>query len=389
MRKKESMTSRERVLKALNHEIPDRVPIDLGGFQTGIHQKAYAELLAHLGIEDEITILDPVQQLAKPCEEVLQRFKVDTRYLCAHGPDSFKGGIEQNMRDGKLWHDLKDEFGVIWSMPDEQKLFMDISHHPLANATINDIAEYPFPKGDDPTRFTGVREQALQMRNETPYAICTGIGGVVYEICWYMRGLEQWFVDMMTNPAFCEALLEQTLKFWLNFYSMFLAEIGDLVDVIMIGDDLTGQSGPLFSPKFYREIVQPRQKKLVQHIKSLTNAKIWYHTCGSCYEYIPDLIDNGIDILNPVQIGLVNMEPKELKKKFGKQLVFWGGGIDTQHVLPFAKPNEIRKHVQKNLEIFKQGGGYVFNNVHNIQYGVPADNIVELFDAAYEFGFYD
>ena len=389
MRKKESMTSRERVLKALNHEIPDRVPIDLGGFQTGIHQKAYAELLAHLGIEDEITILDPVQQLAKPCEEVLQRFKVDTRYLCAHGPDSFKGGIEQNMRDGKLWHDLKDEFGVIWSMPDEQKLFMDISHHPLANATINDIAEYPFPKGDDPTRFTGVREQALQMRNETPYAICTGIGGVVYEICWYMRGLEQWFVDMMTNPAFCEALLEQTLKFWLNFYSMFLAEIGDLVDVIMIGDDLTGQSGPLFSPKFYREIVQPRQKKLVQHIKSLTNAKIWYHTCGSCYEYIPDLIDNGIDILNPVQIGLVNMEPKELKKKFGKQLVFWGGGIDTQHVLPFANPGEIREHVKKNIDIFKPGGGYVFNNVHNIQYGVPADNIVELFDAAYEFGFYD
>ena len=117
MTKKETMTSRERVLKALNHQIPDRVPIDFGGFQTGIHKRAYAELLDFLGIKDEITILDPVQQLAKPCEEILERFRVDIRYVCAHGPDSFKGGIEQNTRNGKLWHDLKDEFGVVWSMP--------------------------------------------------------------------------------------------------------------------------------------------------------------------------------------------------------------------------------------------------------------------------------
>ena len=122
----ETMTSRQRVQKALNHEIPDRVPIDLGGFQTGIHRKAYAELIAHLGIEDEIAILDPVQQLAVPCEELLERIGVDIRYLCAHGPDSFQGAIEQNERDGKLWHDLTDEFGVVWSMPDDQQLYMDI-----------------------------------------------------------------------------------------------------------------------------------------------------------------------------------------------------------------------------------------------------------------------
>ncbi len=417
MAKKETMTSRERVLKALNHQIPDRVPIDFGGFQTGIHKRAYAELLDFLGIQpvrcyssghnprsflqsksggklshglkDQITILDPVQQLAKPCEEVLERFRVDIRYVCAHGPDSFKGGIEQNIRDGKLWQDLKDEFGIVWSMPNEQQLYMDISHHPLANATIEDIADYPFPKGDDPTRFTGLREEILQLRKETPYAISTGIGGVVYEICWYMRGLERWFLDMVENPAFCEALLDRILKFWLDYYTVFMAEIGDIIDIVMIGDDLAGQTGPLFSPDFYRKIVKPRQKKLVRHIKSLTSAKIWYHTCGSCWEYIPDLIDNGIDILNPVQIGLINMEPKKLKEKFGRKLVFWGGAIDAQHVLPFAKPNEIREHVRRNLEIFKSGGGYVFNNVHNIQVGVPVENIVALFDAGYDFGFYD
>jgi len=389
MANKETMTSRERVIKALNHQIPDRVPIDLGGFQTGIHKKAYTELLSHLSLTEEITILDPVQQLAKPSEEILKRLRVDIRYICAHGPDDFKGGIEQNTRDGKLWHDLKDEFGVVWSMPDDQGLYMDISHHPLASATIADIENYPFPDGSDASRFTGIRDQALKLRSDTPYAISTGIGGVVYEYCWYMRGLEQWFIDMIENPAFCEALLDRTLKFWLDYYTGFMAQLGDIVDVVMIGDDLAGQNGPLFSPDFYRQIVKPRQKKLVQHIKSLTNAKIWYHTCGSCFEYIPDLIDNGIDILNPVQIGLVNMEPAKLKDLFGSQVVFWGGGIDAQHILPFAKPAEVIEYVRRNIEIFKPGGGYVFNNVHNIQVGVPPENIVALFDAAYKFGFYD
>ncbi|MHC4620792.1 MAG: uroporphyrinogen decarboxylase family protein [Planctomycetota bacterium] len=386
---KETMTSRERVIKALNHEIPDRVPIDLGGFQTGIHKKAYAELLAYLGLKEEIMTLDPVQQLARPSEEILKHFRVDVRYVCAHGPESFKGGIEQNERGGRLWHDLKDEFGVVWSMPDDQQLYMDISHHPLAKATVEDVADYPFPDGSDTTRFADVRREALQIRSETPYAISTGIGGVVYEYCWYMRGLERWFLDIIENPRFCEALLDKMLTFWLDYYTGFMAEVGDIIDVVMIGDDLAGQHGPLFSPEFYRRIVKPRQKRLVQHIKSLTSAKIWYHTCGSCVEYIPDLIDNGIDILNPVQISAERMGPGELKKRFGDKIVLWGGAIDTQHVLPFAKPDEIREHVRKNIEIFKVGGGYVFNNVHNIQAGVPAENIVALFDAAHEYGFYN
>jgi len=382
------MTSRQRVLAALNHKEPDRVPIDLGGFQTGIHKKAYESLLKHLAMDDTITILDPVQQLAKPCEKLLEKFHVDVRYITAHGPDSFQGGIEKNRRDGRLWHDLKDEFGVVWSMPDDQQLYMDISHHPLANAITDDIADYPFPNGGDRTRFSGVREQALQWCKETPYALSTGIGGVVYEICWYMRGLERWFTDTIENPAFCEALLDKTLQFWLDYYTGFMAEVGDLVDVVMIGDDLAGQFGPLFSPNFYRKVVKPRQKNLVRHIKSLTKAKIWYHTCGNCIPLIPELIDNGVDILNPVQISAAEMDPRTLKKQFGRQLVFWGGGIDAQHVLPFATPAEVKQEVRKNLDQFKPGGGYIFNNVHNIQAGVPAENIVAMYDAAYEYGFY-
>jgi uroporphyrinogen decarboxylase len=386
--RRETLTSRQRMMKALNHEEPDRIPIDLGGNQTGIHKCCYQALLKHLGLEDELVIMDAVQGLARPCEEVLERFHVDTRYIAAKGSDSFKGGIEENSRNGRLWHDLKDEFGVVWSMPDDHQFYMDISHSPLANATTKDIADYPFPKGNDPSRFKGLRERAVLLKNETPYAVVSGIAGVVYETCWYMRGLDQWFTDTLLQPEFCEALLDQTLKYWLDWFQGFLGEVGDLVDVIMIGDDLAGQTGPLFRPDFYRRVVKPRQKQLVQYIRSRSKAKIWYHTCGACMCYLPDLIDNGIDIINPVQISAKNMSPPELKSQFGKQLVFWGGAIDAQHVLPSASPEVIREHVRRNLEIWKPGGGYVFNNVHNIQADVPPENVVALYEAAYEYGFY-
>jgi uroporphyrinogen decarboxylase len=372
----------------LNHQEPDRVPIDLGGFQTGIHKNAYKELIDYLGIREEIAMLDPVQQIVKPSETILQKLHVDVRYITAHGPDSFLGGIEKNVRNGRIWHDLKDEFGVVWSMPDDQQLYMDISHHPLANAGINDIASYPFPDGSDKSRFTGIRESTMKLRNETDFAISTGIGGVTYETCWYLRGLEQWYYDMLANPEFCEALIDQTFRFWYNYYIGFMEAVGDLVDIVMVGDDLAGQEGPLFSPVFYRAVVKPRQKKLMKHIRSLTKAKIWYHTCGSCMEYIPDLIEMEVDIINPVQISARNMDPVQLKKKFGNNIVFWGGGIDAQHILPFASSDQVRKEVQKSLEIFKPGGGYVFNNVHNIQSGVPVVNILAMYEAAYEFGFY-
>ena len=384
---KETMTPRDRVLAALNHQEPDRVPIDLGGNQTGIHKFAYRDLIEHLGVKDDLVIMDAVQQLARPSERVLERFHVDTRYVAAGAAADFDGAIVTSKRDGRTWHDLTDEFGVRWSMPDDQPLYMDITHHPLAEASIGDVADYPFPKGDDAGRFEGLRDRALEIKNQTPYAVVSGISGVVYEICWYMRGLEQWFMDMMTEPQFCEAVLDRTLKFWLDWFHVFLDEVGDVVDVIMIGDDLAGQQGPLFRPDFYRRVVKPRHKQLVQYIRSRTGAKIWYHTCGSCVEYIPDLMDNGIDVLNPVQISADGMAPADLKARFGDRLAFWGGSIDAQHVLPTAPPEEIRDHVRRNIQTWKPGGGYVFNNVHNIQAGVPPENVVALYDAAYEFGF--
>jgi len=382
------MTPRERLLTALDHREPDRVPIDLGGNQTGIHKFAYQKLIDLLGLDEEIAIMDPVQQLAMPSEAVLERLGVDTRYVWAGGAKSFKGGIVKNEREGRVWHDLTDEFGVTWSMPDDHPYYMDISHSPLAGMSLEQIRDYPFPQGDDPTRFEGLRDRVMQLKQETPYPVISGISGVVYEICWYMRGLENLFIDMIEQPAILEAIIDQTLEFWLDWFRLFLDEVGDVVDVIMIGDDLAGQNGPLFPPRIYRSIVKPRHKRLVQYIKSRTKAKIWYHTCGSLGEYIPDLLDNGIDILNPVQISARDMEPSKLKGTYGDRLVFWGGGIDSQHVLPGATPEEVREHVRVNMEAFKPGGGYVFNNVHNIQADIPPENVLALFDAALEFGGY-
>lgn len=381
-------TPRERVLAALDHRESDRVPIDLGGNQTGIHKAAYRRLIDHLGLDEDIVIMDLVQQLARPSEAVLERLRVDTRYVAAGGARSFTGGVVKRERGGRVWHDFTDEFGVTWSMPDDQPHYFDISHSPLADLSLEEIRAWPFPKGDDPTRFEGLRERALTLRRETPYAVVSGISGVVYEICWYMRGLENLFIDMMTQPEVLESLIDRTLEFWLDWFRLFLDEVADVVDVIMIGDDLAGQDGPLFAPRLYRRIVKPRQKRLVQYIRSRTKAKIWYHTCGSVVEYLPDLLDNGIDVLNPVQISARGMDPGHLKAEFGDRLVFWGGGIDAQHVLPRATPAEVRENVRRNIEAFKPGGGYVFNNVHNIQADVPPENVLAMFDAAYEFGKY-
>lgn len=388
MLKTPPLTPRQRLLTALNHRQPDRVPLDLGGNQTGIHRIAYQKLLDLLGLQEEIVVMDLVQQLAKPSETVLQRLRIDTRYVAAKGAASFKGGVVERQRDGRTWHDFTDEFGVTWSLPEDAPLYFDISRSPLAGLSLDEIKGYPFPKGDDPSRFEGLREHALEIQRETPYAVVSGISGVVYEVCWYLRGLENLFADMLEQPHVFEAIIDRTLQFWLDWFRLFLDEVGDVVDVIMIGDDLSGQNGPLFSPPIYRSIVKPRQKRLVQYIKSRTSAKIWYHSCGSVLEYFPDLIDNGIDIFNPVQVSAKGMEPAKLKAAYGDRLTFWGGGVDSQHVLPRGTPAEVTENVRRNVEAFKPGGGYVFNNVHNIQADVPPENILAMYDAAFEFGGY-
>ena len=269
MAHRETMTSRERVLTALNHETPDRVPIDLGGNQTGIHKFAYAQLLEHLGIRDEVAIMDAVQQLARPCEAVLERFHVDTRYIAARGPESFEGGIVQNTprRPAVARPDRR----VRRRLVDARR--SAVLHGHLPSSAGRRHARRPgglsVPQG---RRSRPVRRPARAgasgsaARRPTPWSAASA--------AWSTRsagtcaGWSSGSWTCSSNPEFCEALLDRTLEFWLDWFRAFLDEVGDLVDVIMIGDDLAGQTGPLFRPEFYRRIVKPRQKRLVQYIRA-------------------------------------------------------------------------------------------------------------------------
>ncbi len=381
------MNSRERLLTSLNHEEPDRVPLDLGGNQTGIHRCAYQKVLDFYGFQEDIVIMDIVQQLAAPSEKVLSLFDIDTRYI---RPGMFLPPAELQQVKPGFWG-VTDGFGVAWAMPGERPgegLYCDIVEHPLRDFKIEDIDAYDWPDGKDPAPFKGLREYAKELYETTDYALVSGITGVVFEICWYMRGLENLYIDMIERPALVEKLLDHTLKYWLDYLDTFLAEVGEYLQVICVGDDLAMQSGPLFSPRIYKDLVKPRQKALYTSIKEKTQAKLWYHSCGSVVELLPEIVDNGVQILNPVQIAAKDMNPATLKKQYGDVITFWGGGIDTQGVYSNGTPQQVRDQVRELMEAFKPGGGYVFNTVHNTQADVPAENIVALWEAAKEYGSY-
>jgi len=381
------MNSRERLLAAVNHQEPDRVPLDMGGNQTGIHREAYRKVLDFYGIEEEIQIMDVVQQLAAPSEKVLRLFSIDTRYV---RPGMFLPLPELKQVKPGRWG-FTDGFGVTWAMPGEKPgegLYCDIVDHPLAAIEYEDLDRYDWPDGGDAAPFKGLRDYARRLFEETNYALVSGITGVVFEICWYMRGFERFYMDMLEQPRYVEKLLDHTLQYWMDFHEAFLAEVGEYLQVVCVGDDLAMQSGPLFSPALYKKFVKPRQKALYQFIHKKTKAKVWYHSCGAVKTLLPEIIDNGADILNPVQIGAKDMDPEKLKKEYGDKVVFWGGGIDTQKTLPQGTPEEVRQQVCQLMDIFKPGGGYVFNTVHNIQADVPGRNIHALWEAAKEFAPY-
>ena len=384
------MTSRERVLKALNHEIPDRVPIDLGGNQTGIHKNAYRALIDHLGIRREdrdhgrrpaARPAERARPRAVPRGHALRRGRArpSPGRAASSRPSGTAGSGTTSPTSSASAGRCPTTRTSTWTSP-------SIRWPKRRSAT---SPTTPGRRATIPSRFAGLRERALRIRNETPYAVVSGISGVIYENGWYLRGLEQWFCDLLTAPEFCEAVLDQMLKYWLDWFRLFLDEAGDVVDVIMIGDDLAGQDGPLFSPEIYRRLVKPRQKRLVQYIRSRTRAKIWYHTCGACVAHIPDLIDNGIDILNPVQIGREEHGPARTEAPL-RRAISPSGAADANPSAscPAGPPPTSRRTSRRNLAALMPGGGYVFTGVHNIQGEVPPENIVALFDAAYAYGKY-
>lgn len=373
------MNARQRVCAALEHREPDRVPIDLGAGTTGIEVGAYEGLKRLLGIQEPTRTF--VRDHVELPESVLQRFGVDTRYVRVGAPRGYKLQMAPDNSYVDIW-------GTRWQKP-PSSLYFDMVGFPIAEPSLDALKAYRWPDPHDPGRTEGLRQRAQQLAEQTQYAVVldnTGFG--VFEQGWALRGIENFFTDLLAEPAFAEALINGVADYQIALYDRVLAEVGPYVQVVMVAEDLGSQSGPLVSPQVYRRMIKPAQKRVWQSIKQKTNAKLFLHSCGSVRTFIPDFIELGIDILNPVQVAAAGMDPKELKAEFGKDLTFWGGGCDTQKVLTFGTPDEVVAEVRRRIRELAPGGGFVFNQIHNIQPQVPAENILRMLETALEFGRY-
>ena len=373
------MTPRERVLTSLNHEEPDRVPLDLGGLSTTIETAPYSELKKYLGVKSETKLF--LRDHVEPPEEVMKRFGIDTRYLRMRPPKNFRVQIDPD-------NSYLDEWGTRWKKP-ESSLYYDPVDWPLKDATKEDLETYNWPDPYDPGRTEGLREEAKRLHEKTDYAIIADMPvlGIFESALVSLRGMERFMMDLILDKPFAKALLNKLADIHIEFYRNYLDAVGDYIDIIMVSDDLGGENAPLISPELYREMVKPAQKKLWQFIKDNTKARLFQHSCGNIYKLIPDLIEIGVDILNPIQVAAKDMDTKRLKEEFGDRLTFWGG-IDTQRVLPYGSPKDVETEVKKRIADMAPGGGYVLTAVHNIQAGVSPENICMMYDAARKYGKY-
>jgi len=378
------MTSRERVLRALNHQEADRVPIDLGGTSTStISLGALENLKSYLGFHSETKLMSPVFMTAYPGDDVIERFGIDFKMVTGNPPSGFK---LRSTPDGKV----KDEWGIVYQKDETaQTHFIVESEAPLRKVTSKlEIDRYPWPDPEDPARVKGLREKARSYR-EKGFAVVANTSLLVMTQTQWMRGLEQYLVDTVLDPTLLEYMMDKILDIMIEMARRLLAEVADFADVVVMGDDLSHQKGLTYSPEMYRKLLKPRHKRIVDFLKKhAPEAKILYHCCGAVEPLIGDLIDIGIDALNPVQVSAKGMgDTKRLKALYGEDLTFWGG-IDTQWVLPFGTPEEVRREVRKRIEDLAPGGGFVLAAVHNIRPEVRPENICTLFDAALEYGRY-
>lgn len=377
-----SMTHRERVLAALSHREPDRVPIDFSGSRcSSIHVEGYERLKRHLGIEAPNIISDRMMQPVLVDDRILERFDVDTRALIPGAPD--RGG---DVELDEITY--RDEWGVVRSKP-PGSYWYDLKGSPLAGEiTVQDILRHPWPDPDDPGRTRGLRDRALELRRKGDYALVLNLTIGVVHISQYLRGFQDWYMDMAADQRLIGALMDAIVEVTMAMARNLMAEVGDLVDIVFTGDDLGTQGGPQVSPEAYRRVIKPRHARFFRQAREMCpHARIALHTCGSVYLLLNDLVDIGVEVLNPIQVSARDMDPARLKAEFGDRLSFWGG-IDSQRVLPRGTPEDVRAEVERRLAQMGQGGGYMLAAVHNIQPDVRVENVIAMYDHAREVGSY-
>ncbi len=405
------MTSRERVLAAIEHREPDKVPVDMGATpSSGISAIAYGRLTDYLGLENSRTrIYDVVQELAQPEDEVLERFGIDTVDIGRTFNTEDSDWYDSTLSDGStaqypVWFRPKREGsalkayhadGTHIATKPEGATFFDQACFPYLDGypeTYEDLPKAmekvlwaamvhsPWDHADEDDFWEKLRERTQRLREETDYALVVVAGCNLFEWGTFLRRMDNFFMDVYSDQDNVERLLDALMEIHIATLEKVCAAVGDVADILRFGDDLGMDTGPFMAPEVYRKLFKPRHTELCDYVHKNSGMKTYLHSCGSIYKLIPDLIDAGYDVLNPVQTNAAEMDPETLKKEFGKEICFWGGGADTRTVLNNGSVEEVKRHVRERLEIFSPGGGFVFNTVHNIMPDVPPENIVAMFD---------
>lgn len=368
------MRPKERVLRAINHQPTDRVPMDLGGAACSMVDEAYFKVKDALGIIGDIS---PYRKGANVCyydERVLDNLGIDIRRVFARQKECFPKYYE----DGTF----SNEWGLLQK---DNGMFVETVKNPLAEAELQDLENYRWPKAAEVLDIKGMKEKARTLYEEDEYAIsvrmpCNGI----FEIACWLRGMENFMMDTILDPEFAHTLIDKILSVQMEMYSYILDEVGEYVDIVESGDDYGSQNGLLMSPEAYREYIFPARKKLNQMIKAKApQAKIYLHSCGAIFDIIEDIIDCGVDILNPIQTTAKGMDPAELKKQYGDRICFHGA-VDTQKAM-IGSLEDVDIEVKQKIDILGKGGGYILSSCNHIQADIPAENVIRMFETAAQY----
>jgi uroporphyrinogen decarboxylase len=405
------MTPRERVVSALNHKQPDRVPIDFSGHRSsGIHAIAYARLREHLGLPKRpVRVYDIIQQMAVVDEDILDLFGVDTielgrafaiedrwwrDWVLPDGTPCQVPSWATPERESNRWILRSPSGRVLAQMPDGA-LYFEQTYYPFvdgpedfkdlpgafAESMWTGIASPPGPITAGPEGSHVLIEGAKRLRASTDRAIIGLFGGNLLEVGQFLYRNDNFFLLLAGEPERADDFLDHVVEHHLRNLEDYLTKVGPYIDIIVFGDDLGMQTGPQISPAMYRKFFKPRHARMWKRAKELASVKIMLHCCGGVRELLPDLIDAGLDAINPVQITCSGMEASGLKRDFGDRLTFWGGGCDTREILTRGTPDQVRTHVQQQIRTMHQGGGFVFQQVHNILADVSPANVVAMFEA--------
>ena len=398
-------TPRDRVIKTINHIPPDRIPVDFAASRvTGIHGMTYNALTAFLGMKSEgARIYDVPQMLAVAEQTMIRYFNSDVVQLHRLVPapaigfriDRFRKGTLPDGTGAYFPYDyqpqidagenlvVSDNRGVpIYTMPKDGFYFSRV-HNRLGHAQslkdIDDFDLHEFVPGE--TQW--LRNESSRLR-DTGLAVLGQFGGNFFERGNRLFGMEKFMIMLLSEERMVRHFLEKLTEAAIEDFDKYREAVEDRVDIIQLNDDLGGQEGPLISPDLYTRLIKPYQKRLYRYIRETTRMHLFLHSCGGIFEFIPHFIDIGVEILNPVQYTARGMEPVRLKREFGKDLAFWGGGCDAQKVLQHGTPAEVRKETARMIDIFSPGGGFVFSQVHNLQPGTPPENILAMFEVVAE-----